>query len=150
MESHVENELRSLYHYAIKTRTVYHTQRALKRIIESEDLSPSVEFLTNNAIECVQLCGSLPCLLTIMPGLLLRKTKKDGTIKHRFFYSSLQCTIPRGESFRLSKLNQATKQRIYKKIAAYDYMEELSHYRDNSKWKFVGVMCVTYMVQRMF
>ena len=141
--------MRQFYKLAIRTRKVFKTDHSYKIIIETDSLYPNAQFITEHALKAVETAGFLPCQLTIMPAFFLRKLKKDGTYKYRFFHSSLQITIPKNETLRILTLSPLEKESIFSRIQEDNYNEYLIHYRDSSKWMYIGMASITFLVQKI-
>ena len=141
---------RELYLEAIKSRTIYHTKSSYKVNVETTSLFPTVKFISDHAIKALIQFGEFPCTLTIMPAALLRKRKKDGRWKYRFFYASYNCTIPSDHQFTIETVDYKHKTMIQDKIEDYDYLTVMQSFAENSKWLFCGILALTYEVRMLF
>ena len=117
-------------------------------MVETPNLRPSSDWIAENAVKAVQNSGLVPSFLSIQPGyILFRQQDGGGELEYRFFHSGANVTIPREDVFRILELDMNMVDHIHRKVAEYDYVEELSNYRPNTKWRFLGIICITYLVQ---
>ena len=144
-----EGRQRHLYDLAIKSRIVYSDGKAFREIKETDNLSPSVKFIVDNAMKALRRADLFPSSLHIMPAILLRRLNDDGSWTYRFFYSSYNCTIPENDSFTILAANPKMRCEMFQKISDSNFMDVLENAPENTKWRFCGILAITYAIKKI-